>query len=58
MLKKRKIVLALLCTLLLLLIGALFIYSVLQERKQPGGGTRFVYAPASGEVIECVKNRM
>lgn len=55
MLKKRKIVLALVCALLFLLIGALLIFSLLQERKQPGGGTRFVYA---WEVSTCMSSHL
>lgn len=44
MLRKRKIALALLCAALLLTIGALLVYSVFQEQKQPSGGSRFVLA--------------
>ncbi|HMM31947.1 MAG TPA: hypothetical protein PKB13_09250 [Clostridia bacterium] len=47
MLRKRKIALALLCAALLLTIGALLIYSVFQEQKQPSGGSRFVLADAA-----------
>lgn len=42
MLKQRKLALALLFAFLLLLIGALVVYSVSQERKEPGNGSRFV----------------
>ena len=47
MLRKRKIALALLCAALVLTIGALLVYSVFQEQKQPSGGSRFVLAQAA-----------